>query len=480
MRLVIVAAAAACGALAFSAGTVPPATAASATLAATPGMLSVLAAPAATTTSTARARSISSTALTAPSAPDTMTSSFDVAGLHVILRRNTANDVVAANLYLLGGTRQVADSNAGVEPMMLWVSELGTKNYSREALRLKTAELGSTIVVEPRDDWTMFGFRGVRSTFDSTWMILSDRLMAPTLDSAALELIRAQVLGAVRQRRDSPDNLVQYLADSIAFSPSHYALSPAGTERSIASLSARELRRYRDTELVTSRMLLVVVGNVERAQLEKLIRGTIGRLPRGDYKWTPSTDTGPRSSAAVLVERSLPTNYIQGYYAGPSATTPDYQALRVATAVLTGRMFAEIRSRRNLTYAVDAPFVERAVAAGGLYVTTVFPDSVLALMREEIGALQNGLVDAENLQVIISQFITEYFLNTETNAAQADFLARAQLYRGDWHTANNFAAELREVTPLDVRNAARKYMHGVRFAYVGDTSDVTKALLDAF
>lgn len=419
-------------------------------------------------------------ALVPSPAPDTMTSSFEVSGVHVILRRNTANDVVAANLYLLGGTRQVADSNAGVEPMMLWVSELGTRHYSREALRRETAELGSTIVVEPRDDWTMFGFRGVRSTFDSSWMLLADRLMAPTLDSSAVELIRAQVLSAVRQRRDSPDNLVQYLADSIAFSPGHYALSPAGTESSIASLTAADLRHYRDTQLVTSRMLLVVVGNVEREQIEKLVSGTIGELPRGDYVWTPPQGVGPRSSAAVLVERSLPTNYIQGYYTGPSAKNPDYQALRVATAVLTGRMFAEIRSRRNLTYAVDAPFVERAVAAGGLYVTTAFPDSVLALMRQEIFNLQNGLVDADNLKVIISQFITEYFLNTETNAAQADFLARTQLYRGDWRTANSFADELREVTPLAVRNAARKYMHGVRFAYVGDTTEVSRELLRAF
>ena len=412
--------------------------------------------------------------------PDTMTSSFEVSGVRVILRRNTANDVVAANLYLLGGTRQVADSNAGVEPMMLWVSEFGTKRYSREALRLKTAELGSTIVVEPRDDWTMFGFRGVRSTFDSTWMVLADRLMEPTLDSGAVELIRSQVLSAVRQRRDSPDNLVQYLADSIAFSPSHYALSPAGTESSIAALTAADLRRYRDTQLVTSRMLLVVVGNVERPQVEKLVRNTIGKLPKGSYQWTAPQSVGPRPSAAVLVERSLPTNYIQGYYSGPSATNPDYQALRVATAVLTGRMFAEIRSRRNLTYAVDAPFVERAVAAGGLYVTTTSPDTVLVLMRQEISDLQNGLVDADNLQVIISQFITEYFLNTETNAAQADFLARAQLYRGDWRTANNFADELRQVTPVDVRNAARKYIHGVRFAYVGDTAGVSRELLGAF
>ncbi|MGH8328058.1 MAG: hypothetical protein ACRET2_14990, partial [Steroidobacteraceae bacterium] len=129
--------------------------------------------------------------------PDSMTSSFTVSGVNVIVRRNTATDVVAANLYLLGGTRQATDSTVGVEPMLLWVSEQGTSHYSRDALRRKTADLGSTIVVEPRHDWTMFGFRGIRETFDSTWMLLSDRLMHGTTDSTAVELVRSQVLSAV-------------------------------------------------------------------------------------------------------------------------------------------------------------------------------------------------------------------------------------------------------------------------------------------
>lgn len=411
---------------------------------------------------------------------DTMTSSFDVSGVHVILRRNTANDVVAANLYLLGGTRQVADSTAGIEPMMLWVSELGTRHYSREALRRRTAELGSTIVVEPRPDWTMFGFRGVRAAFDSTWMIFADRLMYPTLDSASTELIRAQVLSAVRQRGDSPDDLVEYLADSLAFDGHSYGLEPAGTERSISRLTPAELQHYRDTQLETSRMLLVVVGNVDSARVATLVSRTIGRLPRGDYRWTPPASPGARQGDAVLVERQLPTNYILGYYTGPEATSPDYQALRVASAVLGGRLFTEVRSRRNLTYAIEAPFVERDISSGGLYVTTVAPDTVLSLMRAEIHDLQTGLVDSENLRVIVAQFITEYFLNTETNAEQANFLARAQLYRGDWHAADAFADELRRVTPEDVRRAAQKYMHDVRFAYVGDTTKVDREHLTAF
>jgi zinc protease len=350
-------------------------------------------------------------------------------------------------------------------------------HYSRDALRRKIAALGSTIVVEPQEDWTLFGFRGIRSTFDSTWAVFADRLMAPTLDSADVELVRAQVLSGVRQRRDSPDALVSYLADSAEFAGHPYSLSPAGTEESISRISAADLRRYHDTQLSTSRMLLVVVGNVERAQVERLVTATLGKLPRGSYRWTPPPDPGPRPPAVVVAQRALPTNYILGYYKGPPSTSPDYQALRIATAALSGRFFAEIRSRRNLSYAVEAPFVERALAAGGVYVTTASPDTTLKIMRAEIANLKTGQIDPNALDRLEAQFITEYFLNNETNAEQANFLARAQLYRGDWRTADRFVDELRAVTPQDVQRAARTYMHDVRFAYVGDSTKVSRSLL---
>ena len=44
-----------------------------------------------------------------PPVTDTGTTVFEVGGVRVILRVNTANDVIAANLYLLGGVRLTTD-----------------------------------------------------------------------------------------------------------------------------------------------------------------------------------------------------------------------------------------------------------------------------------------------------------------------------------------------------------------------------------
>jgi zinc protease len=410
----------------------------------------------------------------------TLTSSFDVSGVQVILRQSTANNVVAANLYLLGGARQINQSNAGIESLLLEVSDRGTSKYPRAALRRKMSALGSEIVTEPSDDWTMFGIRATTEVLDSTWAIFADRLMEPTLNSADVALIKTQFLSGIHQRRDDPDALAEFLADSLAFSGHPYGIPVSGTEASISAIDAQALKAYHDSQIVKSRMLLVVVGNVDRAHVEKLVRSTLAQLPAGNYKWTPPPRLPERPAAVVVESRMLPTNYLIGYYSGPLANSDDYQALRIATSVLTGRLFAEIRTRENLTYDVHAPFVDRAASAGGLYVSTISPDTTLKLMRSAVTELQRGLLDRDGLERLEQQFLTEYFLDNETNGAQADFLARSQLYRGDYREAEKFVDELKSVTPEAVRRVAQRYMKGIRFAYVGDPSKLERDLISLF
>ena len=244
-------------------------------------------------------------------------------------------------------------------------------------------------------------------------------------------------------------------------------------------MTVDQLRRYHGEQVVTSRMLLVVVGNVDRPTVERLVRGALGQLPAGRYTWTPPA-VPPARRAVALVRRDLPTNYILGYYTGPPANHPDYPALRVAAAVLSGSLFSEIRSRRNLTYAVDAPFIERAIATGGVYVTTVSPDTTIALMRRELDLLKSELLDRQALQRLVQRFITDYYLRNETNADQATALARAELYEGDYRAASRLVDRLREVTPEDVRRVARRYMRDFQFAYVGDPGRVSRQRLERF
>ena len=94
--------------------------------------------------------------------------------------------------------------------------------------------------------------------------------------------------------------------------------------------------------------------------------------------------------------------------------------------------------------------------------------------REVVPLLLDGLKRLEQ------QFITEYYLKNETNADQANALAKAELYQGDYRAADRFMESLRRVTPEDVRRAARQYLRNFQFAYVGDSSKLDRSLLQQF
>ena len=432
-----------------------------------------------------RALMILACALTAPAsvvgaqATDSNTVRYVVSGVQVIQRRTPAS-IVVANLYLLGGLRQATPQTAGTESLLLAASERGSTKYPRDAMRRALARTGSEIGIAPREDWTTISIRTTPQELDSTWALFADRVMHPTLDSAEVELVRTQLLSGVRQRADSPDAMLDYLSDSIAYTGQPYALSTVGTAETISNITRAQLRRYHRDQFVTSRMLLVVVGNVAREKIETLVRTTIGTLPAGSYQWKAPEAGASLPTDAVFLRRTLPTNYIQGFIAGPPANHRDAAALLVAAAVLSGRLFSEIRSKRNLTYAVSANYRDRGLTSIALYVTTTAPDTTIALMKKEVQFIAKANIPTENLAPLVAQFITEYFLENETITAQADFLARAQLFRGDFRAGSKFVSELRAVTGDDIKRVVTQYFRDIRWVYVGDPAQMPRERLLRF
>ncbi len=416
----------------------------------------------------------------ARSATDTtITNSYLVNGVRVIQRSGAAN-LVVVNLYLLGGVRNATPETAGVEPFYLAVSEQGTAKYPKDALRRAMARTGSAVALDASDDWTMFGIRTTTAELDSVWDIFADRLLHPRLDPAEIDFIRNQALIGLKQVNEHPDPLLARAVDSIAFRGHPYGLSATGTAGSLQALSRASLLAWRQDQLVQSRMLVVVVGNIPRAKVEQMLSLSVGTLPLGNYQWTMPDTLPARPASLTIIPRALPTNYLSGVYRGPRANEKDAAALRVATAVLSGQLFSEIRSKANLSYTASAPYHDRALVSGGLFVTTTLPDSALKIMREQIGLLQEITIPTQALAPLIRQFLTEYFLDNETSTAQADFLARSQLYKGDWRAADRFIADLRAVTGDDVRRVTRRYLRDVQWVYIGDPARITKRLAESF
>ncbi len=123
---------------------------------------------------------------------DSLTTSYDVGGVRVIQRPSYANDVVAVDLYFIGGLQEITPATAGIEALALRTAEYGSARYPDTLSRFALAATGSRIVVDPENDWTMFGLRGVTEAFDSSWTVFADRVVHPSLSPSAIMLVQSQ------------------------------------------------------------------------------------------------------------------------------------------------------------------------------------------------------------------------------------------------------------------------------------------------
>jgi zinc protease len=226
----------------------------------------------------------------------------------------------------------------------------------------------------------------------------------------------------------------------------------------------------------TSRMLIVVVGDANLDDIRKLVTSTFGTLPKGDYKDSRIAPLQFTQPTVDVEQRTLPTNYIKGVFSAPSISDPDYYAMRVAISLLQRNVFQEVRLARNLSYAPNATMDVHAANNAEIYVTATDANQAIAVMLNEIAKLRKAPIDQDEFVGVSGYFLTTYYVDQETNAAQAGELAKYELIGGGWRNSLNFLSGIANVTPQDVYNASVKYMKNIRFVVVGDPKAIDKTV----
>jgi zinc protease len=401
-----------------------------------------------------------------------LVSEFDVNGLKVLVKKREGSLTVAAGLFIRGGSRNITPENAGIEALMLDASSEASLNFPRQRLRSELARMGTLIAYGINSDYSTLSLRCTRPNFEKSWQIFADVVLHPSFTKEDVALIQQRQVTSRRDDNDDPDSYLQRLQDQVAYAGHPYLVRTEGTAESLSKLTPEDLRRYHQKMMETSRLLLVIVGDLNPTQVRELISASLGKLPKGTYQPEPIPQLTFDKSTVDVTPRALPTNYIQGLYTAPSPTSPDMDAMRIASSILRDRVFEEVRAKRNLSYAPDAFLRTQAANSGGIYVTAVDANQAVKVMLDEIARLQRDPISSQEIQAVIAQYLTSYYLGQETNAAQAGDLAQYEILGGGWRNSVEVIERLKAVTPADVQRVAQKYMRNIRFVVLGNPQSV--------
>lgn len=399
---------------------------------------------------------------------------FIVNGLKVIVRPISANDIISVQLYLRGGSLNLTETTQGIESLIFESAVKGSKSYPREKLNTILDRTGARISSSCTKDFSYMSMRCVKSVFDTLWNVFADVIMQPAFIPGDVEEVRKNLLLGIKQQKDVPVYYLSMLSEELFYAGHAYRLNPTGVESSVSAITIGQMMQYLRDNLITSKLLLVVVGNVSKEAVQKKVESTFGRLPHGEYKAVFPKPVVHSSSCLKIIEQQLPTNHIRGSFAMPGPCDSEYPITLVLMNILRTRILEELMTKLKLSYMPTARLENNFANQGYFYVTTANPDSAVKVILGELKRLQEEPVSAKDLNDRIAIFLNSYNLTLETNQSNGHSLAIHELAGLGWQAAAQSIDRLRSVTADDVQRVARKYFHNMQTVIIGDPKLVDK------
>ena len=394
--------------------------------------------------------------------------SFTVNGLKVILKQNTSNDIIAVNLVFKGGTTILEPDQAGIETLALNVALKASENYPKDKLNAALEKMNTQLGSSSNLDYSSINMLCVKQNLKKSWNIFSDVFLNPSFTKEDFKLEREQLLSNVKQTNDDADAYLQKLFRNSLYSDHSYSIEVNGTETTLQSFTVDQLKKFFYSRKTTSQIFLVVVGNTSREELEPMVANAFGSLSKGNFKMQLPPAVTFSEPSVKIVQRELPTNYIQGSYPAPMRTTEEGYTMNITSSILRDRVWEEVRTKRSLSYAPTSRYGNMLSNYGAIYVTAVDPDTTVKVMISELQRLKDELIPAQELENKKRQFITFYYLGNETNQNQAAVLTRFELSGSGYEEIDKFISKLMKVTPEDIQSVANKYMNNLQFVLIGN------------
>jgi predicted Zn-dependent peptidase len=220
----------------------------------------------------------------------------------------------------------------------------------------------------------------------------------------------------------------------------------------------------------------VVVGEFDRADLEKRMAEVIRRIPAGAPIKFVKESYKPGKNTFSSTQKEFATNYIQGITGAPQPGDPDFNAFNLAMRMFADKYFIEVRTKNGLSYAPQAWFDGSMTPTANIAVSTTDPDKYIAVTKALVDKLKKEGFSAEEVKNEKTGYVTGIYYRNEMNSSQASSLASNEALFGNWKRAITLKDEINQVKVEDVNKAFNKYFSNITWAYMGNPAKVTPKL----
>jgi zinc protease len=397
-------------------------------------------------------------------------------GLRVVMSEDHTAPVVAVTVYYDVGSRNEVRGRTGFAHLFEHMMFQGSENVGKAEHFKYVESNGGSMNGSTHTDFTNYYEFLPSNQLELALWLESDRMRSLKITP---ENLKNQQEAVKEEKRLSYDNQAYWPAlermDEMIF---HNWASAHSTIGSIADLNAAnivDVKQFFDIYYAPNNAVLAIVGDMDSAQTESLVRKYFGTIPR--QKSPPSVDVsepdGVVKRKAVVDDPLAETPAIAMAWKIPARREPDFYAVALLKSLLldgsSARLYQKLVKEKAVSLEVQGFFEERRGPGQATVLTIhksdVKSEDVEAIIEAEIERVKKEGVTATELNKVKNQYRLSRFISGsegeytsfQTALGRALALAEFTLFDNDPSLINTEIDRYLAVTPDEVREVARKY-----------------------
>ena len=408
-------------------------------------------------------------------------------GLRLIIVEH--HELPVADFSLIVKTGGEADpwGKTGLATLAATLLTKGAGTRGAPEIAEQQAFLGARLGAFSGWDQSVVTLSATTAVLDSALALFADVALRPTFPAAEFDREKTQRMTQLMQVKDRGPAMADRAFSMILFGENHpYGQPLAGIEATVETLTRDDVAAFYRTYYRPNNALLMVVGDVTPADIERQLTALFGRWERTAVPVVNIPAPPARTDRRIYVvdKPAAPQASFRIGTPGVARSTPDYYPLQVMNTILggsfTSRLNNNLRETKGYTYGAGSgfgmrkepgPFVSRAE------IVAEKSDSALIEFVKELENIRRP-VPAEELDKAKKYMQLGLPSGFETTSDIASQLASFALYGLPLDEPARAVGRIGAVTAADVQRVAMRYLDPQRMAIViaGDASSLIPML----
>jgi zinc protease len=353
----------------------------------------------------------------------------------------------------------------GLAALTSGMLDTGAGDWDADAIAQRLESVGASLATGVSRDSAWLSLRSLTHPEKLGVALDTGReiLAHPRFEQKDFEREKSRTLLAIKQRGEEPDELVEIAFFQALYGNHPYAHPQEGVTETVEPLSREDLVDFHKRYYVASNAIVVIVGEVKRADAEAIAEKLLSGLEKGA---APSPLPAPAPlQAAETVKQQFPSEqtHVRAGVLGMTATDPDYFPLYVGNHILGGsglvsRISEEVREKRGLSYSAYSYFMplrELGPFQMGLQTRNDQAEEALRVALDTIrNFAANGPTDKE-LEAAKKNIIGGFVLRLDSNRKLTEQVAIVAFYNRPLDYLAKFTEKVEAVTREDIKRAFR-------------------------